>query len=547
MVLLRVPPDHVRGISLFEGWFGAIDSFIHEVRRMNPDTVIFYYCLDPVFPALENTKRFMSMDTHKQSISTRRAGESRTVDISPLAVDIDTFSQASSIPNRYRHLASVPVFVGSVLGLSTKRDLRDMLREAVPFGPVYGKGWESDPEFAPYCKGVLPMEDLADVYRASGVVLGATMDAKRDAGMVNNRVFEVMATGTAFISDHFEALEAIFGDLVLYHKKRGDTAMHIQRALSQKGKRRPSLGRQYSWDDRVDSIIRFYAHIVRQRVATPLEVRSNHPRLAVLSSNDIPTSSAALVDALEQLHGRTYRVSACTSACGESVCSPQKHAAISSTCSSLTGDGIEVHRPCFAGVRAFDVCDPNSVENAIVSGDDNYDIILIHDLVCGTLDTFMRSLKWAPRAIRPKVIFVTNERREGDCGHLMYDVAIHETGASSPSPDENAPSFFADAWHRGIDALPVAISRAMCFGSFTESSVKITSPREGEHIPYANLIRVEYDITNFGIRVDGGMCMKASGDVDNATQICAYQPAHRYTLMPALRLNRFEIAERTSR
>ena len=64
----------------------------------------------------------------------------------------------------------------------------------------------------------------------------------------------------------------------------------------------------------------------------------------------------------------------------------------------------------------------------------------------------------------------------------------------------------------------------MCFGSFTESSVKITSPREGEHIPYANLIRVEYDITNFGIRVDGGMCMKASGDVDNATQICAYQP-----------------------
>ena len=112
-----------------------------------------------------------------------------------------------------------------------------MLREAVPFGlVVYGKGWESDPEFAPYCKGVLPMEDLADVYRASGVVLGATMDAQRDAGMVNNRVFEVMATGTAFISDHFEALEAIFGDLVLYHKKRGDTAMHIQRALSQRAK-----------------------------------------------------------------------------------------------------------------------------------------------------------------------------------------------------------------------------------------------------------------------------------------------------------------------
>ena len=102
-------------LIVIEGWFGAIDSFIHEVRRMNPDTVIFYYCLDPVFPALENTKRF-DVDgylTNSPSVRDELAKVAPSIYL-PLAVDIDTFSQASSIPNRYRHLASVPVFVGSV-------------------------------------------------------------------------------------------------------------------------------------------------------------------------------------------------------------------------------------------------------------------------------------------------------------------------------------------------------------------------------------------------------------------------------------------------
>ncbi|RLO02657.1 hypothetical protein DYB28_013907, partial [Aphanomyces astaci] len=71
----------------------------------------------------------------------------------------------SSTAPRPVSTASTIVFVGNAIGISTKRDLATMLREAIPFGlTIYGYAWDLVPEFTPYWGGILPPEDLPRVY-----------------------------------------------------------------------------------------------------------------------------------------------------------------------------------------------------------------------------------------------------------------------------------------------------------------------------------------------------------------------------------------------
>ena len=70
--------------------------------------------------------------------------------------------------------------------------------------------------------GVLPKDDLARLYSSARFVLGVTMDAQREHGMINNRVFEALSCGATFVTEHFDALEQMFGGTMLYARRRGD-------------------------------------------------------------------------------------------------------------------------------------------------------------------------------------------------------------------------------------------------------------------------------------------------------------------------------------
>ena len=111
----------------------------------------------------------------------------------PLAADLGEMD-ASPAPAKRAPL----VYVGSALGIETKRNLVAMLREAAATDrglELWGSGWgEVGPEdLRPFYRGILPHGELASCYAGAGAVLGATMDGQRDAGMVNNRVFEALA------------------------------------------------------------------------------------------------------------------------------------------------------------------------------------------------------------------------------------------------------------------------------------------------------------------------------------------------------------------
>ena len=52
-------PFHYEGLHdepwdllIVEGWFESANALIHEMRRVHPTCLVFYWCLDPHFPGL---------------------------------------------------------------------------------------------------------------------------------------------------------------------------------------------------------------------------------------------------------------------------------------------------------------------------------------------------------------------------------------------------------------------------------------------------------------------------------------------------------------
>lgn len=97
-----------------------------------------------------------------------------------------------------------------------------------------------------------------------------TVDAQRESGKINNRVFEALSVGAPLISDHFPALEATFGDALLYARHPGDVARHIESLLlashaagwkeaetAVRQRRRAMIEDGHTWAHRVENILSF--------------------------------------------------------------------------------------------------------------------------------------------------------------------------------------------------------------------------------------------------------------------------------------------------
>ncbi|CAM9136392.1 unnamed protein product [Ectocarpus sp. 8 AP-2014] len=299
-------------LVIIEGWFGMINSFIHEVRAIShphPVTVLFY-CLDPEYPGLPHVAALDVEGFLTNSESTRQyLRHSAPTALVPLAVDTEAFSfypdpprplAAATTSNRghpyedngggddafvgrwNRTSHGRVVYVGSATLMEHKEMLPWMLREAAPFGlDIYGNGWQDFPEFSEYWRGVLPQEDLAFVYGSALAVVGVTTDAQRRSGKINNRVYEALSVGAPLISDHFPALEATFGDALLYARRRGDVARHIESLLqsqqavgrdnteaSKRRQRRAMIEAGHTWSQRVEDILSFVGSLHGNSAAT---------------------------------------------------------------------------------------------------------------------------------------------------------------------------------------------------------------------------------------------------------------------------------------
>lgn len=115
------------------------------------------------------------------------------------------------------------------------------------------------------------------------------MDAQRESGKINNRVFEALSVGASLISDHFPALESMFGDAILYVQRPGDVARHIEALLlscqsagrneaeaNARQRRRAMIEDSHSWPQRVEDITSFVGSLPGNGEATVAPAGGDH-------------------------------------------------------------------------------------------------------------------------------------------------------------------------------------------------------------------------------------------------------------------------------
>lgn len=55
---------HVWDLVFIEGWFEMVHAFVHEMRRVAPKVVVFFFCLDPDFPGLPQVCNLVGLQTY---------------------------------------------------------------------------------------------------------------------------------------------------------------------------------------------------------------------------------------------------------------------------------------------------------------------------------------------------------------------------------------------------------------------------------------------------------------------------------------------------
>jgi hypothetical protein len=207
-------------------------------------------------------------------------GRARPAACVPLAVD-DDFGPVEPV-ERYR---SDVVFLGSG-GRGNKKPTttRHYLDPAKRYDfAIWGAYWHREywadvyrqnPEandWHRFCRGPLPIDDIAKLYSSAKIVLNYHEDSQREWGMWNNRVFEALASGALLITDDAAGLGAEFAGGIVTTSGGAETAALIDHYLARPEERRRiaeagrELTRRYTYSRWARSVREFYERLVRAR------------------------------------------------------------------------------------------------------------------------------------------------------------------------------------------------------------------------------------------------------------------------------------------
>lgn len=176
--------------------------------------------------------------------------------------------------------------------------LLPMLVSALPYGlSIYGSYWDLVPEVSRAWKGVLPREDIAIAYANAQVVLATTIETQSSLNMINNRVFEALACGAVVVSDHSDALEETFKDLVYLIKDASEVSPIISKILAnpeeaakRRIKARKEILRYHTWEHRAIEITDFFTRLKVAKIAKNSKCdRNTCRRLAFVVSDHLKT------------------------------------------------------------------------------------------------------------------------------------------------------------------------------------------------------------------------------------------------------------------
>ena len=266
--ILRVSPTSYRDLGdddldivIIEGWESNLPLFIQLVRRFNKDVKIYFWNL-----SLLGIKAVIELEVDGYFTNSAKSvpflESVAPTELVRLAADPDQFFPREP-DERYSHQV---VYLGMYHHQKSDRIIKRLLSEAIPFGlAIYGHGWEKHKILKNYWQGILPVEDISRLYSSANIVLGMTEDRQKVTGMINNRVFEALACGACFISDYFPELEKLFGNLIFYSRKTGDTVNLLEDLLPQPRMRkqlgikaRGFITKGHTYEHRVDQMLTFH-------------------------------------------------------------------------------------------------------------------------------------------------------------------------------------------------------------------------------------------------------------------------------------------------
>lgn len=131
-----------------------------------------------------------------------------------LGYPAEVFRIATS-PSRFSPDPAIEKTVDYVFTGNFWRQERDVIYllepAALPYRcEIYGAGWEQVESLAPYAKGLVAYDKIADVYRRARVVLDDANSVTKEWGSVNSRVFDAISAGALVITNSRAASEDAF-------------------------------------------------------------------------------------------------------------------------------------------------------------------------------------------------------------------------------------------------------------------------------------------------------------------------------------------------
>jgi spore maturation protein CgeB len=127
---------------------------------------------------------------------------------------------------------------------------------------VWGKGWSGVIPDRYVVSQALPNDQLRRVYSSAAIVLNDHMDDQLRHGIINNRIYDVLACGGCVLSDHLPELDGEFKDIVPTYRTAEDLHATVERLLADPEERadRASRGRElvlreHTFGHRADALL----------------------------------------------------------------------------------------------------------------------------------------------------------------------------------------------------------------------------------------------------------------------------------------------------
>jgi Glycosyl transferases group 1 len=159
-----------------------------------------------------------------------------------------------------------PAFVHELTFVANTRGVhRQIMRDLLPTErdlAVWGKGWRGLIPDRYVAGEALANDQLRRAYSSAAIVLNDHMDDQIRHGIINNRIYDVLACGGCVLSDHLPELDGEFKEIVPTYRTPEDLRVTVERLLADPAERaeRAALGRalvlrEHTFGHRADALL----------------------------------------------------------------------------------------------------------------------------------------------------------------------------------------------------------------------------------------------------------------------------------------------------